>query len=284
MNQASTERDSRALQAKEEALRANLRSLGSVVVAYSGGVDSACLLKVAFEELGDRAIGLTAVSPSLAPWELEESRSLSAQIGARVIELKTDELARDGYRANAGDRCYHCKAELFDVATLAREAHQLEGALCYGAITDDLGDHRPGMDAARDHGVLAPLLEAGLSKGDVRALAKRLGLPAWDKPAAACLSSRFPFGTEVTAERLQQVARCEAGVRALGLREVRARYHHEVVRLELGSAELSALFTSSELRAQVTQACKDSGFTFVSIDLEGYRSGSAHEALVQISG
>lgn len=272
------------LHEKEASLRELLRGLGSVIIAYSGGVDSACLLKVAYDELGERAVGVTAVSPSLAPWELEEARAIAQQIGARVIELETDELSREGYRANAGDRCYHCKAELFDVTSLALKTHELEGALCYGAITDDLGDHRPGMDAARDRGVRAPLLEVGLSKEDVRALAKRLDLPVWDKPAAACLSSRFPFGTEVTASRLQQVARCESGVRALGLREVRARYHDSLVRLELGQPELQALFTSQSLRAQVTQACKQAGFTFVSIDLDGYRSGSAHEALIQIKG
>jgi len=272
------------LKEKERALRALIQELGEVVVAYSGGVDSACLLKVAHEELGERAVGLTALSPSLAPWELEEARALAQQMGVRLIEVETHELSRPGYRANAGDRCYHCKAELFDVASLTLKARALQGVLCYGAITDDLGDVRPGMSAAQDRGVRAPLLEAGLGKAEVRALAQRLGLSVWDKPAAACLSSRFPFGTEVTAERLDQVGRCEARVIALGLQIVRARYHGELVRLEFGSEELSALFADPSLRRRVTEACKGAGFTFVSIDLDGYRSGSAHEALVQIGG
>lgn len=273
-----------SLDQKERLLRSILRTYKNVIVAYSGGVDSACLLKVAHEELGDQAIGITAISPSLAPWELEEARELATQMGVRVLELKTDELSREGYRANAGDRCYHCKAELFDVANLALRTHHLTGTLCYGAITDDLGDVRPGMQAAQDHGVRAPLLEAGFSKLDVRALAQRLGLSVWDKPAAACLSSRFPFGTEVTAERLAQIACCEAGLIRLGLREVRARYHDKLVRLEFGQQELQLLYRSAELRTQVTHICKDAGFTFVSIDLEGYRTGSAHEALIQIKG
>lgn len=276
------------LRARYERLVALLRELGAALVAYSGGVDSAVLLRVAVGALGERARGLIAVSPSLAPWELAGARALAAEMGAPLLEVPTDELARPGYRANAGDRCYHCKAELFDVASLTAAAHGLAGALCYGAITDDLGDHRPGMQAARDRGARAPLLEAGLSKSDVRALARAFGLSVWDKPAAACLSSRFPRGVEVTAERLAQVGRCEARLMALGLRVVRARYHGELVRLELGEEEQARVLASAPLRAEVTAACRAEGFRFSALDLEGYRSGSGsgggEPALVRIGG
>ena len=202
----------------------------------------------------------------------------------RHVEVETNELAREGYRANAGDRCYHCKAELFDVAKLTLAQGGLEGALCYGAITDDLGDHRPGMDAAKERGALAPLIDAQMGKADVRALSRALGLPTWDKPAAACLSSRFPYGTEVTAERLAQVGRCEARLMTLGLRVVRARYHGDLVRLEFGAEELRRVFANDALRDEVSVACKAVGFKYVSVDLNGYRTGSANEALVQIKG
>lgn len=264
------------------ALRAVLRDLERVVVAFSGGVDSAVLLAVAAQELGPNAVALTAVSASYPPWELAEARALAAQIGARLIEVATHELDRPGYRANAGDRCYHCKAELFDVARVEAEALAF-GVLCYGAIPEDLGDHRPGMRAATERQVRAPLIEAGLSKADVRAVAQALGLPVWNKPASACLSSRFPDGTEVTAERLGQVARCEGGLRALGLRQFRARFHGDVVRVEIAAEELAGVFADAALRAGITAAGKAAGFRFVALDLDGYRTGSANApGLVQI--
>ncbi len=269
------------LDARHERLRASLREMQRVVIAYSGGVDSTLLLRVAVEVLGERAVGLCALSPSFAPWELEDARREAAAMGARVIEIESREYERDGYRQNAGDRCYHCKSELFDLAALEATAQDL-GQLCYGAIPEDLGDHRPGMRAAAEHGVRAPLIEAGLSKVDIRALSRRYGLGTADKPAAACLSSRFPYGTEVTPERLSQVARCEAALRNLGLLELRARFHGDLVRLELGSSELSRVFAEASLRDCVTEACRAAGFKFVSVDLDGYRSGSANAGLVQI--
>ncbi|MCA9539773.1 MAG: ATP-dependent sacrificial sulfur transferase LarE [Myxococcales bacterium] len=262
-------------------LRHLLLDLDRVVVAYSGGVDSAFLLKVAVDTLGERAVALTAISPSYPASELAEARALAADIGARMIEVETHELDRPGYRQNAGDRCYYCKTELFDVAALESARRGL-GQLCYGAIPDDLGDFRPGMRAADEHAVRAPLIEAGLSKADIRQLSRTLGLPTWDKPASACLSSRFPYGTEITPERLDRVGRCEERLRLLGFRELRARFHGDLVRVELAPAEMQRVFTNEALREALVAECKAAGFIYVALDLQGYRSGSANEALVQL--
>lgn len=270
-----------SLDARLDHLRDILRGLDRVVIAYSGGVDSSFLLRVAVDTLGDRATALTAISDSYPEWERAEARDLATAMGARLIEVETHEIDRPGYRANAGDRCYHCKTELFEVAALQSTARDL-GVLCYGAIPDDLGDHRPGMTAAAEHAVRAPLIEAGLTKADIRALSRRLDLPTWDKPATACLSSRFPYGTEITPDRLRQVGRCEARLHALGFRQLRARYHGDLVRIELAPDEMPRLFADPALTQAVIAACKAVGFRFVALDLQGYRSGSANEALVQL--
>jgi len=271
-----------ALTEKLKTLRSIFHEMEHVVVAYSGGVDSTFLLKVAVDTLGERAIGLTAISESYPERELEEARTIARDIGAKMVEVRTEEIERSEYRSNAGDRCYFCKSELFNVA--AREAQRLNlGNLCYGAIPDDLGDHRPGMTAASEWSVRAPLIEAGISKEEIRLLSKQVGLPTWNKPATACLASRFPYGTEITRDRLRQVERCEDLLKDLGLVEFRARFHENLVRIELGNLELQRVFTDSGLREQIIAGCKDVGFPFVTIDLEGYRSGSAN-GLVTIVG
>lgn len=262
-------------------LQTILTDMDRALIAYSGGVDSTFLLRVAVDTLGDRACALTAISPSYPTHELAEARALAEGMGARMIEVDTHELERPGYRANAGDRCYHCKTELFEVAAAAAQRLDL-GVLCYGAIPDDLGDHRPGMIAADERAVRAPLIEAGLTKADIRDLSRELGLPTWNKPASACLSSRFPYGTAIDADKLARVERCEIGLHALGLRQFRARFHDDLVRVEIAPAELPRVFADPALRAAIVAAGKAAGFKFVAIDLEGYRTGSANEALIQV--
>ena len=264
------------------------RSSGGLIVAYSGGVDSALLLAAAAEALAAfpklEVTALTAISPSYPEWERQPARHLAKQLGIRHLELETNELQNPLYRSNDGNRCFHCKTALFDVAEWARsiDQYQLKGTLTYGAIIDDQGDHRPGMHAAEERGIKAPLIEARLDKVAVRQLSRCLKLPTWDKPASACLSSRFPYGIEVTADRLEQVGKCESRLHSLGLKIVRARFHESLVRLELGSIELENVLADSTLRSAVVRECKAVGFKFVSLDLDGYRSGSANEALVVI--
>ncbi len=268
------------LRAKHTALLDLLRGLERAVVAFSGGVDSTLLLRVAVEALGERAVGLCAVSESFAPWELVEARALAEGMGARLIEVRTNELRRDAYRANAGDRCYHCKTELFEIAAAHAQSEAL-GVLTYGAIPDDLGDHRPGMTAASERGVRAPLIEANLSKLEIRALSRAYGLPTAEKPAAACMSSRFPDGTPITAERLAQVTACEGALRDLALRHVRARFHGDLVRVELGPDELARALTDATLREGIVRAGRGAGFRYVTLDLQGYRAAGA-QTLVQL--
>jgi pyridinium-3,5-biscarboxylic acid mononucleotide sulfurtransferase len=241
-----------------------------LVVALSGGVDSAALLALAVEALGaGNVVAVTGRSDAVTAEEIEDARAIAAALGVRHEVVATREMERPGYRENSGDRCFHCRTELFEILD---EFARSEGipVVAYGAIQDDLGEHRPGMDAARRHGVLAPLLDAGLSKIDVRAVAKAAGLHVSDKPANPCLASRIPAGTEVTPERLDQVRRAEAGLRALGLLVLRVRHHGEIARLELGDAESERL-TSEAFRSRVVAAVRDAGFRFVVVDLEGYR-------------
>ena len=257
---------------KEHALE-SLRETGGVVVALSGGVDSAVLLALAIEALGaERVLAVTGRSASVSVEDLEDARRVARTLGATHEIVDTAEMDRPGYRANEGDRCYHCRSEVFDsIRGIARQRGF--PAVAYGAIREDLGDFRPGMAAAGEHGAIAPLLDAGLTKEEVRSLAAEAGLPVRGKPASACLASRIPVGTQVTEERLLQVGRAEAALRRLGMRQVRVRYHGEVARLEL-DPEGERLVADPAVRARAVRAVREAGFRFVALDLEGYRSGS----------
>ncbi|MCY3920179.1 MAG: ATP-dependent sacrificial sulfur transferase LarE [Chloroflexi bacterium] len=255
------------------ALRGIVAGYGRAVVAFSGGVDSALVAAVAAEQLGDDALAVTAQSPSLPGAELEAARELATAIGIRHRVVRTDELARPGYVANAGDRCYHCKSELY--GHLGPIAAESGAVICNGTNRDDLGDYRPGLRAAAEGGVRSPLVEAGCGKADVRALARRLGLPVWDKPAAACLASRVPVGTPVSAPLLGEIEAAEAVLRGLGLRQVRVRHHGEIARIETDADGMAIV---AREREAVERRLRGLGFRFVTLDLGGYRTGSLNPA------
>ena len=264
---------------RSDALKGIIAELPGAIVAYSGGADSAFLADVAHEVLGPRSIAVTAVSESLAPDEREQAAALARARGWRHEEIRTREIERHEYRRNEPDRCFHCKDELF--AVLDRLAIDRRAVVLVGTNADDTGDFRPGLRAAREHGVRAPLLESGLHKEEIRELSRARGLPTWDKPASACLASRIAYGIEVTPERLDRVAQAEAFIRSLGLRQLRVRDHGDLARIEVPLEKVEQL-AEPTLRAHIVECLKGLGFAHVTLDLEGFRSGSMNASLLSI--
>ena len=267
-----------------DALRRELAGIGPLVVAFSGGADSSFVAWVATEVLGaDQVHCVTAVSPSLAPEELGDCRALAAEWGLRFTEVHTGELADPAYSANDGSRCYHCKVSLMDaLVPISEQENGSQGStVVLGVNLDDLGDHRPGQQAASERGALFPLVSAGFTKADVRAWSKKLGLRTWDKPAAACLASRVPYGTPVTLGTLRSVAEAEAGLRSLGFRQLRVRHYGDTARIEVPAEDLAMVVAR---RDEVAGTVHRAGYRYVTLDLDGFRSGNLNAALVAASG
>lgn len=256
-------------------LEALLRQYRSTVVCFSGGLDSAFVLAAATRALGSEALGLTAVSPSLPAREREDAARIARALGARHETIESGELARDEYARNGPDRCFHCKSELYELAERVRRKRGF-AVVVNGTNLDDLGDYRPGLEAAKNAGARSPLVEAGFTKAEVRDAARLWNLDVWDKPAAACLSSRIPYGVRVTRERLAQVESVEAALADAGFRHARVRWHDEIARIELAPEDFPRAL---ELRASLSAAARSAGFRYVTLDLDGYRTGSLNEAL-----
>jgi pyridinium-3,5-biscarboxylic acid mononucleotide sulfurtransferase len=277
MSSSETGLAATSLAEKKSQLRVNLREIGRVMVAYSGGVDSAYLAWVAHRVLGDNMLGVIADSPSLARTQLSDAVAFAREQGIPIEVIATSELDRPEYARNDGQRCFHCKDELFDVMEELRATRGFN-TIAYGVNQDDQGDFRPGQQAAKQHHVAAPLLQAGLTKQDIRELARQAGLRIWDKPASACLSSRIEYGRPVTREALSVVERGEEAIREIGFRQFRVRHHGDIVRIEIAREEMERALNPA-IAAQFTTIFKGLGFKFVTLDLEGFRSGSMNSLL-----
>jgi len=269
MNQAD------AAKLKFDCLKKNLQSLGSVLIAFSGGVDSTFLAKAAHDVLGKNAISVTATSSTYPKRELREAKRIAKQIGIRQIIIESEETEIDNFSRNPKDRCYYCKKELFkklkDVARKNGVKHILDGT-----NYDDMDDYRPGMRAIKEENIVSPLKDAKLTKEDIRILSKDMGLATWDKPSCACLASRFPYGTEITKERLEIIDKAESIIKNIGIKQVRVRYHDNIARIEVEREFMPLLLEHSE---KIIPGLKDIGFTYIAVDLEGYRTGSMNEVL-----
>jgi uncharacterized protein len=262
---------------KERLLRETLSSLGSVIVAYSGGVDSAYLAWLAHDTLGSRAVAITADSPSYPDQHRRMALEIAARFGLHHEIIQTSELERPEYRANPANRCYFCKHELY--THLSRIATERGAVIVDGSNADDRGDYRPGRQAAKEFGVRSPLDEVDLTKDEIRELSRRAGLPTWDEPASACLSSRIPYHSEVTGEKLRMIERAERALRERGFRVCRVRHHDDLARIEIGASELPRAL-EPEMRQALVSDLKAAGYRYVTIDLQGYRTGSLNEGLL----
>ena len=269
------------IEQKLSALNERLKSYEQVIIAFSGGVDSTFLAEAARRALGENVLAVTAISDSYPKREMQAAQDIAKALGVRFEMVFTEELEVEGYASNPTDRCYFCKTELFNKLNPISEKYQI-GTIVYGAIPDDVGDHRPGMDAAKQMGIQAPLIDANLWKADIREISKRWGLPTWDKPAFACLSSRFPYGTRITRDLLRKVDDAEQFLYDLGIQQFRVRHHEDLARIEVDPQEIGRI-AEKPIREQISAEFKKLGYKYVTLDLQGYRSGSLNEGLIKIA-